>query len=158
MKTLPKLSEYVKLVNETGTKDKDLLNTDWYKEFEIALKKIVSYTNFLTQPLNLSHFVPAKFENGVWIVLSKPMHPICDNITEEGLHERYKSDCKEYQTALENVVFKGFYMNDKDKTGFGVLNDNLDFFWIRNNGTRTIEDLIPYNLEVTDTIIKKFGL
>ena len=155
MKTLPKLSEYVK--NCFGNKETILDENQYFVD------NVWNYTNFITQPLNLSHFVPTIEKDGKWIVLGKPNHPISDNITEEGLHERYKTDCQEYQTALDNVVFKGcevkgrylelsesgeqlFYLDNRDNW----VNDNSDF--------KTIEDLIPYNLEVNETIIKKFGL
>jgi len=102
------------------------------------------YTNFITQPLNLSHFIPAIEKDGKWIVLEEPKFNT-ENEYDEYERNLFCSKLEEYQTALDNVVFK---LNEVEKLQIK--------YWLEIY--ETIEDLIPYNLEVNETIIKKFGL
>jgi len=135
MKKLPKLSEYV-----------NIKSTQYFK---ILANIILEYTKFIIQPLNISHFVPAKFEKGVWVILKEPILDT-NELSSLKTYER-----KEYQTALDNVVFKGCVLMH----GWCLqLSDGFLFDSIEKLKDYTIEDLIPYNLEVNENIIKKFGL
>lgn len=166
MKTLPKLSEYVDLRPMTSTFDTE--QSDWYYKEVQLLDEIRNYTNFITQPLNLSHFVPAIEKDGKWVVLEEPKKE--QFLTISGLYQTdyHKKAIQEYQTALDNVVFKGFeYENKEHLEEFSTLkNDKTSFNYDEKYMTfeenrfyiETIEDLIPYNLEVNDNIIKKFNL
>jgi len=144
MKTLPKLSEYVKTHRE---KTKFLSDASFPKG-------IIDYTNFITQPLNLSHFVPAIEKDGNWIVLELPIKMMNgDSMINE-----------EYQTALDNVVFKGFEIDydniviNRNSNNRLQFNDYSIYFNVSSCVVKAIEDIIPYNLEVNETIIKKFNL
>jgi len=142
MKTLPKLSEYNKKIIE-NTKYRDKLD---YREYAYnKLIDIENYTNFITQPLNLSHFVPAIEKDGKWIVLT---HPFDDN----------SCDIQEYETALDKVVFKGCKIRDKGNFYFVDLPNSCIYLRILKKSKWTIEDIITHNLEVNENIIKKFGL
>jgi len=135
MKTLQKLSEYVKTRYGINNFDEDIL------------KEIVDYTNFIIQPLTLSHFVPALFRDGVWEVLENPYG--------NGMIDKYSEKCKEYQTALENVIFKDFEVN----IIHGYINRKGDILpFMEINTEETIESIIPYNLEITDKIAEKFKI
>jgi len=149
MKTLPKLSEYVKSNTQLNAIDFEICAYD-------VLKYITNYTNFLTQPLKLSHFVPAIEKDGKWIVLEEPKN--FKEWCKKALNTPYDLDLskyKEYQTALDNVVFKGCGLMDGWCLQFA---DGTLFDDIKNINKYTFEDIITYNLEVNENIIKKFGL
>jgi len=136
MKKLPKLSEYVNYHT-------NLKNCDYKLSGMDILKLIMDYTCFITQPLNLSHFVPAVFRDGVWEVLETPE-------SLKGYYETDKEGMKqefilreEYQTALENVVFKNVSLPDADY-----------YLWTHKN----IEDLITCELQINDKIAEKFKI
>jgi hypothetical protein len=139
-------------------------------------KYALKFANFLSQQPNIGMFVPAVFENGKWRILNKPITPWQDSIIEEGLHQMYKKDLKQYQTALDNVIFEGFELNQKDTSKleniicitlgkiqltFFLKNKALFLDNLENNYTtkiNTIEQLIPYNLTLTPKFAKKLGL
>jgi len=157
MKTLPKLSEYVtKLENSSKSMGESFWSTKQYK-------------NFIIQPLNLSHFVPAIFKDGKWIVLEKYIKTISEEYWDNNSICRvFSKEEVEYQTALDNVVFKGFKVEKRkyatyDEQKITSKKLTIAFYnnvslWTIKNEFKTIEDLIPYNLEVNENIIKKFGL
>jgi hypothetical protein len=86
------------------------------------LEHIINYANFLKQPLELWMFVPCDLEGNVLI------EPIEQNPI-------YWS--KEYQQAKERVLFEGF--------------DLRDYNLLMIQKLKTIEDLIPHNLTLTET-------
>jgi len=80
---------------------------------------------------------------------------------------------KEYQTALEKVVFKGWYIDFRDSETIVLSDANNNIIEFKENGdiyifdeylVKLIEDVIFYsereniNLEVNENIIKKFNL
>jgi len=162
MKTLPKLSEYVKRLDVSSN----------FKTDTQDLEEIIDYTNFITQPLNLSHFVPAKLVDEFWIILEEPKEPEspyndkqCDIWAQ---YEIYKS---RYQTALENVIFKGFEVSEilgRSEYHLRIAHSEKDFMpfrkvnntdkWTIKDSIFDIEELIPYNLEITDKIAEKFKI
>jgi len=156
MKTLPKLSDYNKKIIE-NTKYRDKL--DYRESAYNKLIDIENYTNFITQPLKLSHFAPTIEKDGKWIVLEKPKHN-----GKIGLWSRKKV----YKLALDNCIFKGCEIKTEVFV-HGILHyyiqcGNLKIMWNFNDKWEfykeftDIESVIPYNLEVNENIIKKFGL
>ena len=166
--------EYVSILGESSTFDKDI--TDWINEELGKLEKIRSFTKRISQQPNIGMFVPAVFEDGEWRILIKPIRPWQDSIIEEGLHQMYKEDLQQYQTALDNVIFEGFELNQKDTSKleniicitlgkiqltFFLKNKALFLDNLENNYTtkiNTVEQLIPYNLTLTPKFAKEFGL
>lgn len=143
-KTLPRLSEYVPMLR--NNKDLDNIRKFWACE---------SYTKFITQQLNISHLVPAVMKDGVWVVLEEPICPVDTNGCNGKIgNKTCKKVVKEYQTALDNVVFKGDYKIDYDN-GYWITLKSYTKLFLKDF---TIEDIIPYNLEITDTIAEKFKL
>lgn len=136
IKSLPKLSDYI----ESKKSNSEQL-------FIETLSDIYNYTNFITQPLNLSNFVPSIEKDGKWIVLEEPCSKCSDNCNFD--------KCLEYQTALDNVVFKGVEVRIHNDF-FSVSKDGKTLFDVFGN--KTIESIIKYNIEVNENIIKKFNL
>jgi len=144
MKTLPKLSEYIFKVGLPENTDTQFAD------------KVMLYTNFLTQSLNLSHFVPAIEKDGKWIILAKYIKTISEEyLDNNSICRVFSKDEVQYQTALDNVVFKGCVLMD----GWCLqLSDGFLFDSIEKLKDYTIEDMTIYNLEVNENIIKKFNL
>lgn len=110
--------------------------------------KVFSYANFLKQPLTLGMFVPCDLDGNV---LEKP----CDSMQIDGCRD---CACREYLKAKERVVFKVEYK-------IGIYNKKPSI-WINRSGAQiiddfnflTIEDLVHWNFELTDSAIKQIGL
>lgn len=121
---------------------------------------ITDYANFLKQPLTLSMFIPTD-ENGD--VLKEPCLSCSDNCNFD--------KCLEYQQAKQRVLFEGFelvkdkykdtlreivYLPNTHKQVWRKLtyhNGKVEiFFFNYYNDFKTIEDLIPYNLTLTDNV------
>ena len=146
MKTLPKLSEYGEKL-DIRYFDGHINLTDYQKENS-------NYRKLITQSLNISHFVPAKLIDGVWGLLEEPINFFSDSPNKEESKMYQNSQAvKEYQTALDNCVFKGFIKRNEDWYSNGIL--DIDEEFIEN---KTIEDVIKYNLEITDKIAEKFKI
>ena len=131
---------------------------------------IVKYANFLKLPLKLEMFVPC---DEVGNLLEEPIFHEPNNENEIG---NYQILIDEYYEAKAKVLFEGFNLNQKDfsklesifcltKECFqitfftkekGCFMDNL-----KTNKTyeiKTIEDLIQYNLQLTENAVKQIGL
>jgi len=158
MKTLPKLSEYV-------------LQKDTIEHWSEDFTDVVNYTNFLTQPLNLSHFVPAIEKDGNWIVLELQSYEFgwmpCEE--RDKRNDLVTINNEEYRTALSKVIFEGFEVKERscNDSKFKYVENGLIAMYYFNETSKqfevnteykTIEDLIRYNLELNETIIKKFNL
>lgn len=113
-----------------------------------ALNKIESYNEFLLQPLTLGMFVPCSLENGM---------PLNDNglVDSEG-YVLDEIEFKEYQKAKERVLFEGF---GYDEMGFAYSKTQsecgFDETYMQN---KKVEDLVKYNLVLTESAKKQIGL
>ncbi len=159
--------EYVKLMEHKRLK---LFITDTKV---LGYDKNLNFANFLSQQPNIGMFVPAVEENGEWRVLSKPKEYFewCKwgDFTKHG--KSITPKCKEYHTALDNVIFEGFEWNTadwcdepmlefEDKDGNYLLYDDEDKIFKDAEGVylNTLEYLIPYSLTLTPKFAKKLGL
>jgi hypothetical protein len=117
-------------------------------------------------------FVPAMFEDGEWRVLTEPKEYLewCKwgDFTKYG--KSITPKCKEYHTALDNVIFEGFeYDGSEDgfvyiKNGETLLifdTENKTLMLLNNmltDNINTIEQLTHYNLTLTPKFAKELGL
>jgi len=121
----------------------------------VYLSKTSNYANFLKQPLELWMFVPCG-ENGN--VLELP-HPSNYNMQADVAYDLYNEDIQVFMKAKERVLFEGFEIKD----GLSVCDENsiIHVFWNYENiwklskGISTIEDLVKYNLTLTQTAKNK---
>ena len=134
-----------------------------FQELSDKFIEVDKYANFLKQPLKLGMFIPC--ENGV--LLEVPEICSCSNQLEA---ENCAVGCnfdkiEQYQKAQEKVLFKGFgkirkangYTNviTHEKREIYSSPDEMRFVsCINGNRLDTIEDLVNYNLELTDYAIK----
>ena len=132
------------------------------KHKEVRYKQIVDYAKFLKQPLKLYMFIPIS-KNGAILKEPENVYPFATN--EEEII--YDEEFEEYKEAKEAVLFEGWELNQKDISELKNIicitrgRIQLSFFKIENqiffdhllNGTtkiiRTIEDLVPQQLELT---------
>ena len=99
------------------------------------------YANFLSKPLNLNMFVPCS-EDGV--------------ILEDPKDYEHNVKKREYQTALEKLLFEGFEVCKRNSKLDCIFNSELDLHyslsWMEKE---TIEDLTKYNLTLTKSAINQ---
>lgn len=125
-------------------------NHKWFHERYYFIEK---YANFLKQPLELGMFVPC-IDNEVF------------NYSKHGNKEQY-------QQAKEACIFEGFEIKYEDdfKTVCSYLNFNVCIGYkksylgvIKNeriyhrDSIKNIEEIVKYDLYLTQTVIKKIGL
>ena len=134
------------------------------------MSKVMNYAQFLKQPLNLGMFFPCD-EDGDILDEPRDYEQRLPNMMTE-----YNDEVYRYKQAKEKVLFKGFDLNQKDLSKLenifcltkeyfqisfftkekGCFMDNL-----KTNKTyeiKTIEDLIQFELELTESAIKQTGL
>ena len=137
---------------------------DWYERVRN------NFDNFLEQQLKLEMFVPCD-EDGDILEEPEDYEQRLPNMMTE-----YNDEIYRYEQAKEKVLFEGFDLNQKDLSKLesifcltkecfqitfftkekGCFMDNL-----KTNKTyeiKTIEDLIQFELELTESAIKQIGL
>lgn len=122
--------------------------------------------------LNISMFVPAKLVDGEWVVLEEPKgKKCCGGIKNDcycrGYLQYEEQELIEYQTALSNVLFEGFKIENYENQDYSIKSENiiLNVFckqckknWFLLKGIETIENILKYNLTLTATAKKQLGL
>lgn len=128
-----------------------------------------NYAKFLKRPLEIWMFVPCD-ENGN--VLQEPKAEDYFNVNieakkftkedSEGLNKHY-SALMFYEKAKERVLFEGFELIEISKNLRIIKNEKLDCQVFANQhenhyykclGFKTIEDLVRYNLTLTNNALK----
>jgi len=125
----------------------------------------LKYANFLKQPLTLGMFVPCDLDGNVLndpeTTLSQGNGAVYYNAEQE--------DFEQYEQAKERVLFEGFEFSDmtdelsyhiQDKNGvylfYYIIEKEFRNFEIGN--VKTIEDLVKYDLTLTESAFKQLGL
>jgi len=128
-------------------------------------KDCLKLKNLLIQQPNISMFVPAVFENEEWKILTEPTYSTnhsddcyCDDCEKET--KRCSELQKQYQTAIDNVIFEGFEYNTDCLWHWNghervVIHSKVLGFDIE---IQTLEDLTKYNLTLTPKFAKELGL
>jgi hypothetical protein len=164
---LPSMVEYLDLI------ELKLKNAKIDTEYQL-LSDVLRVKGFLKKQPNVSMFVPAFFENGEWIVLEEPKEYDCFIKGIGGHIDLTFQEYKQYQTALDNVIFEGFEV-EKDtykstKRTFwkiGTLRiahelvfhtGKVEFTFDIADKAKTIEDLTKHNLTLTPKFAKELGL
>jgi hypothetical protein len=105
-----------------------------------TFRNCINYAMFLKKPLELWMFVPCDLIRGKVVVLNE--------------------EDKNYQQAKERCLFEGFEYKDKDKAIFVWDGFNHRLIYTKKTGFHIsiIEDLIEFDLQLSQTAIKKLGL
>ena len=113
----------------------------------------INYAKFLKQPLELWMFVPCD-DNGN--VLEEKS--IFNTTDEEYIF--YSDDFDKYQQAKERCLFEGF--KEGIWGGYATFKYNIEGECLEVDNefcqNKTIEELIKYNLQISQTAIKQIGL
>jgi len=142
----------------------DFVITQWSIDLnKTQRERINNYANFLKQPLKLEMFVPCDNDGNVF---EEPEYHEPHSEDEIGQHDELQY---QYQQAKQNVFFEDWrfdseaddfiYLKHKDlmliidkwNSSFEMISENC--YAIEN-----IEDLIQFDLTLTQTAIKKLGL
>ena len=111
------------------------ITNEWSEDDQIRLlDKISNYANFLKQPLKLEMFVTC-VDNEVF------------NYSMHGNKEHFEQ-------AKQKVLFEGFQYCEKSNT----VRNQVFIFSKQMIKELTIEDLVEYDLTLTESAIKKLGL
>jgi hypothetical protein len=153
---LPSMVEYVVIQRNNDRID---LAQRFINSFEFA--------DFLSQEPNIGMFVPAVEEDGEWRVLEKYLktdyEEHCD---KENICRVISKEEIKYQTALDNVIFEGFeveqilnsgkiFLINEDTICLTFLNNSV---FIEKNLITSLEQLTHYNLTITPKFAKELGL
>lgn len=107
--------------------------------------KILNYSDFLKQPLELWMFVPCDEDGNVF---NLPKKEDCLNTID------FDSKLMDYADAKDNVLFEGF----ETKKGYADYKED----WLKIDEKycegKKVEDLVQFNLQLTQTAIKQLGL
>ena len=149
MKLISMTDFVLEIQSEIGTADYQVVA--WQTKIH-GYDRILKYAHFLKQPLTLGMFVPCDVEGNV---LEEP-EPISigKNIKDKLFEAIYNDDeVLRYEKTLSKVIFKGFAISEAggaicDKSGIFNIFWLIDNNWKLSKGIKTIEDLIPYNLDL----------
>lgn len=125
----------------------ELHDKPWRLSMQERWVKLVAYAKFVKTPLELGMFVPVD-KDGNYL-----HEPKISDYTKDG---EYSSAWEAWEAARENVLFEGLVLCDSGNKDCVMMGDVHIPFTKINQGT--IEDLIPYNLTITQNAIKKYGL
>lgn len=125
--------------------------------FEKYWSKTFSYAQFLKQPLKLEMFVPCDDEGNVLENKSCPVNCDQGDFHEEG--KCFKNGCvqeaREYKRAKEKVLFKGNWEHHRDDKYSFMHWCSYGHKSIKMHNCKSIEDLVKYDLELTENAIKQ---
>jgi hypothetical protein len=151
---LPSMVEYVK--------EQDKIE---FISYDNLWEKVINFANFFSQQPNIGMVVAAVEEDGEWRILEKP------RMRWKNSEDRWGTSIEtdewiEYQTALDNVIFEGFEIEQILNSGkiFLINEDTIcltflnNSFFIEKNLITSLEQLTPYNLTLTSKFAKEFGL
>lgn len=128
--------------------------TDFVLEQKVSHTQIIKYAKFLKQPLTLGMFVPCDEDGNV---LEEPIDDSDRGRCEYDLLKKltFKEKSEKYQQAKERVLFEGCFINFKGE----VIVKETDFQTLKYADSNwIIEDLIQFDLTLTQSVIKNIGL
>ena len=125
-------------------------------ESEDNLNSIVKYANFLKQPLTLGMFVPCDEDGNV---LEEPSNYQLYELGVAPNDEQIK-ECGAYEKAKEKILFEGIEFITNGGVNFLTINEDTFAFHDFNIKFKnlTVEFLVQYNLQLTESAIKQIGL
>ena len=121
---------------------------DWYEEVR------TNYDNFIKQHLNLGMFVPCD-EDGDILDEPKDYELRLPNMMTE-----YNDEVYRYKQAKEKVLFEGIEFRKNAGVNFLTIKEDTFAFFDFNIKFKnlTVEFLVQYNLQLTESAIKQIGL
>ena len=145
----------IKITDFVLEQEKTIYESD--KTFKDFFNKTTNYANFLQQPLTLGMFIACD-ENGN--VLEEPIMFYSEKNLKylKGIEIEIATEVnnrvKQYQQAKERVLFEGFEVCNRQDELICLVCKN-EHFTIKSLLKETIEDLVQYNLTLTETALKQ---
>ena len=117
-------------------------------------KDLVNYANFLKQPLKLEMFVPCDEDGDILEEPTNYEKRLLNMMTE------YNDEVYIYYQAKEKVLFEGIEFRKNGGVNFLTIKEDIFAFFDFNVKFKnlTIEDLIQYDLQLTENAVKQIGL
>lgn len=142
-------------------KHSDYLKNDGTLNDAEKWKLHIKRVEFGKQQISIEKIVPCKLVDGVWFFLEEPVYPFRND-------NDYQNTVI-YNEAKEKVLFDGFEVKERKSNGmtFKYIEKGKLIIYYFNRGfnrfekhikSETIEDLVKYNLELTETAKKQIGL
>ena len=115
---------------------------------------IVKYANFLKLPLKLEMFVPCDEEGDILEEPTNYENRLLNMMTE------YNDEVYTYYQAKAKVLFEVIEFRKNGGVNFLTIKEDTFAFFDFNVKFKnlTIEDLIQYNLQLTENAVKQIGL
>ena len=158
------LISMVELIDQHKGRFKTMSNGDYAPQMAEKLDLYENYANFLNTPLNISMFVPAIKVGDKWEVLEMPpkyelfLKYKFDGLDRNGYNLDWLNDCEQYQTAKDNVIFEGCYIDDNGLINMPYHKMEGSFIQINLRVRETIQDLIKYKPTLTKKGLEVSGL
>lgn len=160
MQKLISMADFV--LEQSKIEKSEASEMSWLWEHVYEVERIEKYANFLKHPLNLSMFIRCKLVNGVWFVLEKPKNYSAFEVGMSSQDFRYNVfECVEYKESKDRVLFNEvpFHFPSKNTVLLSfketIVPYNLQEQSFYCDKLNIIEDLIKYNLELTETAKKQ---
>ena len=134
-KYLIPLSEYVKSNKADMSPNNDVFS---------VLNRLNSYTNLITQPINLGQFIACDLDGNVLEKPQEPEHPYNDKKCDVWF--QYEICLNRYQEAQERVLFKRF--SSSQHKGLVKFKQNGSYTFLDIKKFDTLEDLTHLKLEL----------
>ena len=171
MKTLIGMTDYISKINTEFNMPTKPFDKNYY------FGKMLNYSSFLIQKLELWMFIPCKLVNGVWVVFEKPVEMgeyddrLCNfcSYPQEGraisalslgcegsrcesafenYHDEFQTELAEYQEAKERILFEGFEVIKWNHGG--------ESYSIRKNSGTKEEVQVVYYKAIPDYFVWSF--
>lgn len=154
--------EQSKIRNEINVKAEKEERIDWMIDANYNyIEKTEKYADLLIQPLTLGMFVPVSAHGNL---LNEPVNYSAFEVGMSGKDFSFNFiDCQEYKEAKERVLILGFNFKYSDKFVTTVSNERLWFnfksknIFVNDKLVYTIEDVVKYQLVLTESAIKQIG-
>ena len=151
MKLISMTSFVLEIEKSSYTQTEKYRIIEWENKCQ-AFDKIINYAKFLRQPLKLEMFVPCDEEGNI---ISKFYSE-----KENTKNLTFSQLSNQYQIAETKVLFEGIEFITNGGVNFLIIKEDTFAFFDYNIKFKnfTIEDLIQYNLQLTENAAKQIGL
>lgn len=127
---------------------------------------VVDYAKFMKQPLRLEMFVPTDEEGRIWEAPKGCCSGRECGCMGQPVNYFSREDINKYYELESKVLFKGFEFKayermicfDKSGIEIFIYNQNYQTFSAPRGRISSVEDLIIYEFELTESAIKQIGL
>ncbi len=150
MQKLISMIDYVLERSDKSISEYSIAET--FKNGAKITNEIFEYAKFLKIPITISMFIPCDKNGNV-------LNEVKEFDNSVGSDENYNRALRNYKIAKENVLFKGFSIKERNcnNSFFKYIENGFIYVYYFNEKSqkfepntdfKTIEDLIPYNLEI----------